>query len=57
VSVLTNAGLYGRSIEGIDANLLQLARNDAVEVGGDTLVKGERQAVGKRTFAIYKCRP
>lgn len=57
VSVIDKVGFYSRSVEDVDANLLQLARNGAVDMGGDTVVKGDRPAVGKRTFAIYKCRP
>jgi hypothetical protein len=57
VSVLDKVGFISRSVEDVDANLLQLARNGAVDMGGDTVVKGDRPAVGKRTFAIYKCRP
>ncbi len=57
VRVLDKVGFISRSIADVDANLLQLARNDAVDMGGDTLVPGERPEVGKRTFAIFKCRP
>lgn len=57
VSVLAKVGFFNRSIEDVDADLLQLARNGAVDAGGDTVVKGDRPEVGKRTFAIYKCRP
>ncbi|MGE5321159.1 MAG: DUF4156 domain-containing protein [Hyphomicrobiaceae bacterium] len=57
VSVLAEVGFISRGIENVDANLLQLARNEAVNQGGDTLVPGARPEIGKRTFAIYKCRP
>ncbi|MGA7180015.1 MAG: DUF4156 domain-containing protein [Thiobacillaceae bacterium] len=57
VSVLAKVGFLSRSIDDVDANLSQLARNGAVDAGGDTIVKGERPEIGKRTFAIYKCRP
>jgi hypothetical protein len=56
VSVLSKVGVFNRSIEDVDADLLQMARNGAVDAGGDTVVKGDRPEVGKRTFAIYKCR-
>jgi hypothetical protein len=55
VMVLSQVGIFSRSIEDVDANLLQLARNDAVDEGGDTIVKGERPEIGKRTFEIYQC--
>ena len=58
VSVLATVGVFmTRSEEAVEANLLQLARNDAVDAGADTLVKGESKQLGKRTFEIYKCRP
>ena len=57
VSVLAEVGFVSRGIANVDANLLQLARNEAVSQGGDTVVPGDRPEVGKRTFAIYKCRP
>ncbi|HQT26475.1 MAG TPA: DUF4156 domain-containing protein, partial [Burkholderiales bacterium] len=57
VSVLANVGFVNRSVKDVDANLLQLAKNGAVDAGGDTVVKGPRPDIGKRTFDIYKCRP
>jgi hypothetical protein len=57
VNVLAKVGFVNRSVESVDANLLQLAKNGAVDMGGDTVVKGERPEFGRRTFAIYKCRP
>jgi hypothetical protein len=57
VSVLAKVGFINRSVEDVEANLYQLARNDAVDAGADTLVKGESQEFGKRTFEMYKCRP
>lgn len=57
VSVLTKVGLVTRSVEAVEANLLQLARNSAVEEKADTLVRNESAKIGERTFDIYKCRP
>ncbi|MHB1098764.1 MAG: DUF4156 domain-containing protein [Burkholderiales bacterium] len=57
VSVLAKVGLFTRSVKDVDADLLQLARNGAVDAGGDTVVKGDRPEIGRRTFSIYKCRP
>jgi len=57
VSVLAEVGFISRGVDNVDANLLQLARNEAVSQGGDTVVAGDRPEIGKRTFAIYKCRP
>jgi hypothetical protein len=57
VTVLAKVGLIYRSDEDVEANLFQLARNNAVTDGADTLVKGESTEFGKRTFDMYKCRP
>lgn len=57
VSVLAQVGFVSRGIDNVDADLLQLARNEAVNQGGDTVVPGDRPEIGKRTFSIYKCRP
>ena len=57
VSVLANIGFINRSAEAIDGNLLQLARNEAVDSNGDSIVKIGDTEFGRATFAIYKCRP
>ncbi len=57
VSVLAEYGFINRSAVAVEANLFQLARNGAVDAGGDTVVKGNSPDYGRRTFAIYKCRP
>jgi len=57
VSVLAEVGFISRSDEAVEANLLQLARNSAIEAGGDSVVKGTSPEYGKRTFSIYKCKP
>jgi len=57
VSVLAEVGFITRRPEDVEANLLQMARNDAVDKGGDTVVKGSSSEYGKRTFDIYKCQP
>ncbi|HEY8354895.1 MAG TPA: DUF4156 domain-containing protein [Methylophilaceae bacterium] len=57
VSVLTKVGFISRSVEAVEANLLQLARNSAVDEGADTLVRRESPRFGERTFDMYKCRP
>ena len=56
-SVLTEIGLFTRSVEAVEANLLQLALNGAVDKSGDTVVKKDTSKYGERTFDIYKCRP
>jgi len=57
VSVFAKSGIISRFPEDVEDNLFQLARNNAVDAGADTLVKGESKEFGKRTFAMYKCRP
>ena len=57
VSVLSEVGFITRSAEAVEANLLQLARNSAIDAGGDAVMKGNSSEYGKRTFAIYKCKP
>jgi hypothetical protein len=57
VSVVAKVGFVKRLPEAVEADLYQLARNNAVDAGADTLVKGESQEFGKRTFDMYKCRP
>ena len=57
VSVLAEVGFITRRPEDVEANLLQLARNEAVKQGADTVVKGNSTEYGKRTFELYKCQP
>lgn len=57
VSVMSEVAFITRSPEAVEANLLQLARNSAVDSGADTVVKGSSTEFGKRSFDIYKCRP
>ena len=57
VSVMAKMGFIVRDAKDVEANLYQIARNDAVDAGADTVVKGESSALGSRIFAIYKCRP
>ncbi len=47
----------GRAEKEVEANMYQMALNHAVDVGADTVVKGDSPEFGKRTFATYKCRP
>ena len=57
ISVMAKIGRIPRVEEDVEANLFQMARNNAVENGADTLVKGESKELGNRTFEMYKCRP
>lgn len=57
VSVVAKVGFIKRLPEAVEADLYQLARNNAVDAGADTLVKGESKEFGQRTYEMYKCRP
>ena len=56
VSVLAKIGVFNRNAKDVEDNLYQIARNDAVTIGADTVVKGESDEFGKRIFELYKCR-
>ena len=56
VNVVTKVGIYNRDADAVEANLLQLGQNNAVELGGDTLVKDVTPEFGKQVFAVYKCK-
>lgn len=57
VSVLANVGPITRSAEAVEDNLVQMARNEAIDKGGDTVVKGSSMKYGERMFEIFKCKP
>lgn len=57
LGVLAKIGSLPRHPDDVEANLYQLAKNNAVDAGADTLVKGESNEFGKRLFEMYKCRP
>lgn len=56
LSVLSAVGPITRSAESVEDNLLQMARNEAVDKGGNTVVKGNSLQYGTRTFEIFKCK-
>lgn len=56
VSVLSALGPITRSAEAVEENLLQMARNEAVDKGADTVVKGNSMEYGKRSFEFFKCK-
>ena len=55
-SVLAKLWFVSRSQESVEENLLEMARNAAVDDGADTIVKGYSTNFGERTFDLYKCR-
>uniref|UniRef100_UPI0035AFE0F5 DUF4156 domain-containing protein n=1 Tax=Hylemonella sp. TaxID=2066020 RepID=UPI0035AFE0F5 len=56
LSVLSSLGPITRSAEAVEDNLLQMARNEAVDKGGDTVVRGASMEYGKRSYEIFKCK-
>ena len=54
VSVLAKVGFITRSVEDVEVNLTQMAINDAVDAGADTVVKGESPTFGSRAYTLYK---
>lgn len=56
LSVLSSLGPITRSAEAVEENLLQMARNEAIDKGGDTVVKGNSVEYGKRTYEVFKCK-
>jgi len=48
-------GPLGRSIDKVKLELVTLAKNAAIELGGDTIVETIPVSNGKQTFAVYKC--
>jgi len=56
LSVLSSLGPITRSAEAVEENLLQMARNEAIDKGGDTVVKGNSLEYGKRSYEVFKCK-
>ena len=54
--VKAKIGIINRNDEKVTGELLTLAQNSAVEVGGDTLVAEGAPSEGTQKFRIYKCR-
>jgi hypothetical protein len=54
--VKAKIGIINRNDEKVAGELLTLAQNSAVEVGGDTLVAEGAPSEGTQKFRIYKCR-
>jgi hypothetical protein len=55
-SVLDRVGFIDRSTDKVQGELSILARNSALDIGGDTVVPTGRVENGKQKFAVYKCR-
>jgi len=55
--VIISVFAKGRFEKDVETDMYQMARNNAVDAGADTVVKGESTELGRRTFNMYKCRP
>ena len=55
VGVTDKVGVYNRSDEAVEKDLILLGKNRAAEIGGDTIVVKEPMNDGKMSFDIYKC--
>jgi hypothetical protein len=55
--VKAQVGPVHRSESKVQEELLTLARNSAVEIGGDTLVAEGPPSQGTQRFRIFKCPP
>jgi hypothetical protein len=52
----TRIGFFSRSPQKIDSELESLARNEAADMGGDTIVsQGPASSEGRRSFDVYRC--
>lgn len=55
VSVTSKVGIYKRDADKVATELANLARNDAVAAGGDTIVPSSTIENGKQSFNVYRC--
>lgn len=55
-SVLHKVGVLERLPEVVEDELARVAKNTAVELGGDTIVPNGPVVDGRRKFSVYKCR-
>ena len=52
----TRVAFFSRSPQKIDSELESLARNEAAEMGGDTIVaQGPASSEGRRSFDVFRC--
>jgi len=57
VNVLGKVGPIDRNPATVEGELAMLARNSALEIGGDTVVAAGPVEDGKRKFDVYRCAP
>ena len=54
-SALESIGLYDRDTEALRRDLILLAKNEAINMRGDTIVALSSIQNGRMEFAIYRC--
>jgi hypothetical protein len=54
-AVLNEAGFLPRNPQAINADLVNIARNDAAQMGGDAVAPLSERDRGHQTFGIYRC--
>lgn len=52
-----NRFFFSRDQGKVAAELADLARNRAAEMGGDTIISNSAIDEGKQSFAVFKCQP
>jgi hypothetical protein len=55
VSVTSKVGFIKRDADKVATELANLARNEAVNFGGDTIVPSSTIENGRQSFNVYKC--
>lgn len=56
-NALDAVGIYQRDEDAIIKDLLMLAKNEAVRMGGDTIIAETSLEKGRMRFGIYRCKP
>jgi hypothetical protein len=52
----TKMAFFSRSMKKVDEELETLARNEAADMGGNTIVaQGPTSSEGRRSFDVYRC--
>jgi hypothetical protein len=56
-SLKSRVGGFERNATKVAGELETLARNEAVKLGGDTIVAESNVRDGSKTYGVYRCRP
>lgn len=55
VSVADSIGPISRGEEKVATELLNMGKNEAIRLGGDTIVPRGEPEDGRQTFSVYRC--